>query len=325
MSNTQAQVQHHALPGWFVWFQDHIGLSLLIVALMTINGVVYGSGVVQSIEQPGTWGIFGTIMFVAFFAAGTAMPGVALRAGAGIFAGEWYRRLACLLVAVVFFALEVWCSVTERSVTTSLSPADKWLLAAIGHPELPVSPTVLVISVALSLVVVVWGLVTGVSALESAEEAAQREHLKTIKAQAKAERRAIFAASLGSAGRAALDAAKDRVTTDANTVQSPDEGDAQTPGDAPDKAPALTRRQAPGKAVPSHMMSAPQFRAYLRENGVRIQPEQAVMAVKSVPGWVKSGTTYYAPRRALMPVANRLIQSAQASGSAEQDAGALAG
>lgn len=314
-------VQHHALPGWFVRFQDTAGLSLLILALMGINGIVYASGVVPDVEKPATWGVFGTVLFVLFFAAGTAMPGVALRAGAGMFLGEWYRRLACLLVSLLFFTLEIWCSITERSLNTITSPADKWLLAAVGQPGLPFSPTVLVISFAISLIVVVWGLVTGVSAVESAADVAYREELKTIKAKAKAERWAVRAAGLGGAVHAGIDAAKDRVSSDANTDATPDD----TPTNEATEAPALTRRQAPGKAVPSHMMSAPQFRAYLAENGVRISPEKAVAHVQSVAGCEKVGTMYAAPKAPLMKLANRLIDRANTSGNETSEAGALAG
>jgi hypothetical protein len=77
------------------------------------------------------------------------------------------------------------------------------------------------------------------------------------------------------------------------------------------------RRNIPGtKTVPSDMMSTPQFRAYLRENGVTISAEKAVAYVQSVLGYERVGTTYAARKAPLMKLANRLVDRARNTGNA---------
>ena len=64
------------------------------------------------------------------------------------------------------------------------------------------------------------------------------------------------------------------------------------------------------------MMSAPQFQAYLHENGVSISAEKAVAYVQSVLGYERVGTTYAARKAPLMKLANRLMERAQHTGNA---------
>lgn len=329
----------HALPSWFIRFQDTAGLSLLVIALMGINGIVYASGVVPSVDNPSGWGIFGTVLFVLFFAAGAAMPGIALRAGAGIFAGPPLRRIACALIALMFFVLEVWASVTERSLMTFTTPADRWLLSIIHMPNLPFSPTVFALSLAISIAVIAWGIVVTPPARESEEDAAHKERLKTLRAQAKAERARIYAAAIGGATRATIQAAKgdDNVDISSTTNTGIDAGleaamldiaSTTNSGDTPPidaqddggKAGGTKRRKAGVSSVPSDMMSAPQFRQYLAQNGVRISPEKSVAYVQSIQGYDKVGTMFCARKGPLMKLANRLIDRAHTTGNADDEA-----
>jgi hypothetical protein len=68
------------------------------------------------------------------------------------------------------------------------------------------------------------------------------------------------------------------------------------------------------------MMSTAQFRAYLAENDVAIPPDKAVGIVQSVRGCTQVGKTYAAPRRALIPVAMRMIERARSTGNADATA-----
>ncbi|MGE5230630.1 MAG: hypothetical protein ACM3NS_02745, partial [Deltaproteobacteria bacterium] len=51
-------------------------------------------------------------------------------------------------------------SVTERSLTHVFTPADAWLLELLGHPDMPVSPTIVAIALASPLILFSWGIVT---------------------------------------------------------------------------------------------------------------------------------------------------------------------
>src|SRR5690348_16116865 len=106
----------HILPPWFEYFQDHIVLSLLVIAGMILNGLMFAHGIVANIEDPSSWGIFHGVIFAAFFAAGSGLTGVALRASAtmGRAFREKHHGLAFtnLLVSLLFLPLEFWASVT---------------------------------------------------------------------------------------------------------------------------------------------------------------------------------------------------------------------
>lgn len=65
--------------------------------------------------------------------------------------------------------------------------------------------------------------------------------------------------------------------------------------------------------VPSGMMTSPQFRQYLADNGVRLTAEQAVAYVRGVKGNQKIGPAYAAAKGPLMRIANTLIAQQQAA------------
>lgn len=176
-TNKSSTGGHTPLPPWFERFQDTVVLSFLIIAGAILTGLMYVEGLVPNVEDPRTWGILGGIKFAGFFVAGFGVAGVALRASSemsksfrrGGFGG-YFWGLVFLLVSVMFAAIEIWANITERSKTHTFTPADQWVLQAIGYPNMPVSPTVIAIAVAQSLVLLVWGLVVGKRDVESAED-----------------------------------------------------------------------------------------------------------------------------------------------------------
>jgi hypothetical protein len=74
-SSASSEAGKHVLPRWFEWFQDHVVLSLLIIAGMILNGLMFASGVVPDMEDPSTWGYLRGGMFVVFFLAGAGLTG----------------------------------------------------------------------------------------------------------------------------------------------------------------------------------------------------------------------------------------------------------
>lgn len=157
-------MSHHVLPRWFEWWQDHVVLSLLVLAGMILNGLMFAHGIVANIEDPASWGVFHGVIFAAFFAAGSGLTGVALRASATMGRAFRERRYGLaftnLLVSLLFLPLEFWASVTERSLTHVFTPADQWVLELLGHPDMPVSPTIVAIALASPLILFSWGIVT---------------------------------------------------------------------------------------------------------------------------------------------------------------------
>lgn len=232
--SVSASSQHsaaHSLPGWFIKYQDNAGLTILLISLMGINAVVYGSGVVPDILRPQDWGALRTILFVFFCGAGTVMPGLALRFGVGMFVGHFFRRVICAVLTVVYFVVEVWASVTERSLTTITTPADRWLMQVLHAPPVPFSPTVLAISLSLSLAVVGWGIATTPPQLEDLVTLQNKLEAKQLKAEADAKRRgtsaagaanAVFVARQALSGRSGLSAAKPPVPISVVRPTTPD-------------------------------------------------------------------------------------------------------
>lgn len=243
----------HVLPEWFEWWQDHVVLSLLVIANMILGGLMFSTGIVRDIETPQEWGHFHTIIFIAFFAAGTGLAGVVLRASAGFIRaaragwGRVWEALLNLLVIALFLPIEIWASLTQRSTTRVFTPADTWALEMIGHPDWPISPTVLALAVAGPLILAVWGIVTRNAEDEEADyetdeeratrerrELAEAEH-KARLARVKAQHQAITALGVRGAVEAAL---RGRDTTFTHATDTPPEDFPPTPTTPPRPSPA---------------------------------------------------------------------------------------
>lgn len=217
----QRSASSHSLPNWFIKYQDNAGLTILLVALMGINAVVYGSGVVRDITRPQDWGLFGTILFIFFALAGTVMPGLALRFGVAAFTGHWFRRVISAVLTLVYFVVEVWASVTERSLNTVTTPADRWLMQVVHAPSLPFSPTVLAISLSLSIAVVGWGIVTTPPQQQDLVSLQNKLNAEQMKAEARAKRMQTNAVGSASAALGAINALRGRTESPAEPSRVP--------------------------------------------------------------------------------------------------------
>ncbi len=219
----------HALPGWFAWFQRTFGLSFLIIASAYLLGKFATLGWVPDINTPAGWGIFDGAGVVIFFLAGVAVAGIGLTCSivfvASIKRGSWFLASVTALGMLLFFGVEVWASLSERSSYLHPTPADSAVLSALGfHGLPPISPTVIVVSVLFPLGSLYFGFVQqrrasvtqtdlDDDAMEMERRIRQAEHEARL-AQALATKRAAQARGAVEVVRAGVQAAR----------QSPSEG-----------------------------------------------------------------------------------------------------
>ena len=154
----------HALPGWFAWFQKTFGLSFLVIASAYLLGNLATLGWVPDISQPSTWGWFRGAGVILFFVGGVAVAGIGLTCSvvfvASIKRHSWFLVFLTGLGMLLFFGVEVWASLSERSVNILPTPADKAVLTAFAfHGVPPISPTALVVSVLFPLGSLYFGFV----------------------------------------------------------------------------------------------------------------------------------------------------------------------
>jgi hypothetical protein len=234
------------------------------------------------------------------------------------------RERANFTGLLVFSASEVWASLSERSANLTPTPADDAVLNLLGWHGVPVSPTVVIVALLLPFASLYWGF-------------SQQQHapVKTVE-DIDAERARKLAEQRVKNELSALKAAGKRRTEQAyddpdSVLESPGNDDVNAGGlhavhtgdsdaDTSRIDPARRRNNPGARAVPSDMMSTAQFRAYLAENDVHIPADKAVGIVQSAKGCTQVGTTYAAPRRALIPVAMRMIERARSTGNAGEQA-----
>jgi hypothetical protein len=154
----------HALPHWFAWFQKTFGLSFLVLASAYLLGKLATLGWVADINTPARWGVFDGAGVVIFFLAGVAVAGIGLTCSV-VFVAAIKRRsgfIACVtgIGMLLFFGVEVWASLSERSGNLRPTPADLTVLTALGfHGLPPIGPTVIVVSVLFPLGSLYFGFV----------------------------------------------------------------------------------------------------------------------------------------------------------------------
>lgn len=157
---------------------------------------------------------------------------------------------------------------------------------------------------------------------ETAQERAEREARELAQARHQIEMRKLKAGGWRQTITAAIAHPTPGEAPDENLANAAafgvDTGGEAT-GDADVKTGGTKARKVGQKAVPSDMMSAPQFRQYLAQSGVQLSPEKAVALVQSVEGSRMVGTAYCARKAPLMKLANRLIRSAQTTGNEEEE------
>jgi hypothetical protein len=154
----------HALPHWFAWFQKTFGLSFLVLASAYLLGKLATLGWVADINTPARWGAFDGAGVVIFFLAGVAVAGIGLSCSV-VFVAAIKRRSGFIAFVtgigmLLFFGVEVWASLSERSGNLRPTPADLAVLTALGfHGLPPIGPTVIVVSVLFPLGSLYFGFV----------------------------------------------------------------------------------------------------------------------------------------------------------------------
>jgi hypothetical protein len=213
------EVAQHALPGWVNFIQDNLFLSFLILAEAYLLGTLMTLGWVPDIESPSQWGTYHGVGVVLFFLAGAMAAGVALRcsvvAASCFRRREWGFALFNFLGVFAFCGAEIWASLSERSANLHPTPADKAVLQLLGLASLPVSPTVVVVSLLLPFASLYYGFSQQHTHRETAEErAAKLEEeegqleRKLLRARMQAQIRQAQAAGLAGALRAGVQAAR---------------------------------------------------------------------------------------------------------------------
>jgi hypothetical protein len=154
----------HALPSWFAWFQKTFGLSFLVLASAYLLGKLATLGWVADINTPARWGVFDGAGVVIFFLAGVAVAGIGLTCSV-VFVAAIKRRSGFIALVtgigmLLFFGVEVWASLSERSGNLHATPADLAVVTALGFNGLPpIGPTVIVVSVLFPLGSLYFGFV----------------------------------------------------------------------------------------------------------------------------------------------------------------------
>jgi hypothetical protein len=154
----------HALPGWFAAFQKTLGLSFLVLASAYLLGNLATLGWVADIDTPADWGIFRGVGVVIFFLAGVAVAGIGLTCSvvfvAAVKRRQWFLAFVTGVGMLLFFGVEVWASLSERSTNLHATPADLALLGVLGiHGIPPISPTAVVVAVLFPLGSLYFGFV----------------------------------------------------------------------------------------------------------------------------------------------------------------------
>jgi hypothetical protein len=222
------QAQHAALPNWYAAFQKTFGLSFLILCSAYLMGKLATLGWVPDLGTPfgpHGWGWVNGVGVVLFFLGGVTIAGIALTCSVSFVRAVSVKprqpilALFTFLGMLIFFGIEVWASLSERSLYLVATPADKAVLSAFGfHGTPPISPTVLVVSLMFPLGMLYYGFVQQgrqhTSAADLAEDAAaqqrqlQAEQYKARMAEAKARTQAARARGLVGTLRAGVDAAR---------------------------------------------------------------------------------------------------------------------
>ena len=198
----QTQALEHIIPAWVIWVQRNWLLSALIIAEAYLLGSFMAQGWVPDLYAPWTWGIYGTIGVVIFFAAGAMAGGIGLFCSAKAALAFQQRKpaefLICLCGTAVFVGAEIWASLIERSAYLRPQPPDIAVLSAFGVHHPSISITVLVVSSLLPAGTLFYGFAGYTppqkSAQEYEEDAARqvaRIHAEALKRQARAEANAL--------------------------------------------------------------------------------------------------------------------------------------
>jgi hypothetical protein len=233
----------HALPGWFAWFQKTFGLSFIVLSEAYLMGSLATTGWVSALTFPVVFGSFRGIGVIFFFLAGVAVAGIGLTLSV-VFVGSikrrsWFMALFAGSGCLVFFCVEVWASLSERSLYLLATPADVAVLSAFGfkgHPT--ISPTVLVVSILFPLGSLFFGFAqqrrAAVTQTDLDEDAMEMER-KIRRAEqearlvaAEAKKNAARARGAVSILKAGVQAARSPADSDENEQEAHENGQADT-------------------------------------------------------------------------------------------------
>jgi len=212
----------HALPTWFAWFQRTFGLSFLVLCSAYLMGKLATIGWVQDLYNPMGWGWFNGAGVVFFFFGGVAISGIALTCSL-TFAqtimhrpftvGHFITAVFTLVGMLVFFGIEVFASMAERSVNIVATRLDQWIWQLFAV-SVPLTPTMIVVSLMFPLGSMYFGFVQqGRQRLTQAdvaedkltmEQRIQHERLTAELAEVQGKTAAARAGGVGAMARAGL-------------------------------------------------------------------------------------------------------------------------
>lgn len=248
----------HALPSWFAWFQKTFGLSFIVLAEAYLMGSLATEGWVKELTVDAVFGSFRGMGVIFFFLAGVAVAGIGLTCSV-VFVGSVKRKQAFMafftgMGMVLFFGVEVWASLSERSLYILATPADLAVLSALGFVgRPPISPTILVVSLLFPLGSLFFGFVqqrraavTETDIEEDALEMERKIRLAELQArleEANAKKNAAKAAGAVNIVKAGMQAAKTTSSTGAAaSTRAPGSGDDEEDADTDEGGTARSRR-----------------------------------------------------------------------------------
>src|SRR5678816_307350 len=177
---TATQVKtSHILPGWFVWVQRNVSLAGLLIAQFLITGAM----ILQvSVSDPAHWQQWTWLNWVnaavavllASAAAGIAL-GLSENMAQAFTAGKWLTGFVTFLGMMLLVSFDVWSGIAERSTEAHTTPADNLLVVWTGVTAFAVvTPTVILISVLHSALLLFFGWSNRPQVIETDEERAAR-------------------------------------------------------------------------------------------------------------------------------------------------------
>jgi len=314
----------HALPKYFDLMQSYLMLPLLLASEGIINGTMMTLGV-----KTDTW--LGILTYGCLYATGFVMGGMALRCSvkaAACFArGEIGLALFNFLGILLFALPEIWASLVSRSLDLPVTNPDRWLndllIYLLGAALIAITPTNLIVSLILPAVTLFWGFSAHKPPMADTADALQREELKRIKAEGRANRFKLYASAAGQAGGGLVKGAKASFKGEhiPDLTYGEDTGDAPQGNGAigPNEGGVSTNKQtAPARkrtgaaevsSIPPGMWGWRELQAYIKRAYGADYPEQKCKAtMRQMGGAVRisaPGKPYYAPQQTVRSWADK--------------------
>ena len=288
----------HVLPGWIQWVQSNLLLSFLLLAEAYLLGDLMQRGWVAHIDNIPSWGIYHGVGVVLFFAAGATAAGIALscsvKAAACFAESRFFMGLFNLFGLLLFATVEIWASLSERSANLAPTPADRAVLGLLHIPDLPVSPTVVVVALLLPIATIYYGFSQHRPEIETAQERAERMQRERDETAHKMQIRALQAQGIGSILHAGITSAKGAVVAQETPGNTTDETlDNESPRAGNDSGPANVV-----KMTKRGQWTSRQLKQYARDTyGVTLSDVEAQSAMRVLSKGKRSGTSYVAPSR----------------------------